>query len=70
MSKNNLTQAKNNKNLQVKRIDKETGAEEIIDINTAVTKLDGYWIKENIIPALLNGTTLFTPYADYIIINQ
>lgn len=70
MATHQILQSENNKNLQVRRIDKETGAEEIIDIDTAISKLEGYWIKEKIIPTLLNGNTLFTPYAEYVLINQ
>lgn len=51
--------------LKVERTDFTTGDKEIYSLDDAVEKLKGYWKEECIIPELIAGNILLTPYAEY-----
>lgn len=47
------------------RIDKQTKEVDEITLEKACDKLEGYWDKEYIKPALIQGDILYNPYAIY-----
>lgn len=53
---------------QVKRTDRDTGEETIISMDEAVKILTGWWT--NIEELLNGGMELYTPYANYKIIEK
>ena len=47
------------------RTDRQTGENEVITLAEAVLLLSGNWHKDAIIPMLMDGEMLWTPYAEY-----
>lgn len=53
------------KPIYICRTDRQTGENEIITLTEAELMLSGTWKKDTIIPMLMEGEVLWTPYAEY-----
>lgn len=53
--------------MKVKQVYFDNNETYLISMEEAIERLEGYWKKEEIENLLIQGQTLFTPYAEYTI---